>query len=215
MVAKYHDGYALWPTSVRNPHAPNWHSRRDLVGEVARAVRARGLRFGVYYSGGVDWTFQRRVVRTLGDYSHLPYGAGYGDYAEAQVRELIQRVPAGRAVERHLLADRPAAPQRGVRRLLQHRPRRGGQRPLADRLAVPPRHGARQRAWETTRGMGTSYGYNRQETDAHYASFEQTLLPELVSAVAKNGRLLLNVGPAGGGGRIPPEQRRRLEAFGA
>jgi alpha-L-fucosidase len=36
-----------------------------------------------------------------------------------------------------------------------------------------------------------------------------------VSAVAKNGRLLLNVGPAGGQGRIPPEQRRRLEAFGS
>jgi alpha-L-fucosidase len=70
-------------------------------------------------------------------------------------------------------------------------------------------------AWETTRGMGTSYGYNRQETDADYASFEQTLFPGFVSAVSRNGRLLLNVGPAGGRGRIPPEQRRRLEAFGA
>jgi alpha-L-fucosidase len=69
--------------------------------------------------------------------------------------------------------------------------------------------------WETTRGMGTSYGYNRQETDADYASFERTLFPDFVSAVAKNGRLLLNVGPAGGRGLIPPEQRSRLAAFGA
>jgi alpha-L-fucosidase len=64
-------------------------------------------------------------------------------------------------------------------------------------------------------GVGTSYGYNRQETDADYAPFEQTLFPDFVSAVAKNGRLLLHVGPAGGGGQIPPEQRSRLEAFGA
>ena len=33
--------------------------------------------------------------------------------------------------------------------------------------------------------------------------------------MSKNGRLLLNVGPAGGRGQIPPEQRSRLEAFGA
>jgi hypothetical protein len=91
MVAKYHDGYSLWPTKVRNPHAPGWHSDRDLVGEVANAVRARGMRFGVYYSGGVDWTFQRLLVETLGDYSYLPYGDGYDDYAEAQVRELVER----------------------------------------------------------------------------------------------------------------------------
>ena len=32
MVAKYHDGYSMWPTKVRNPNAPDWHSDRDLVG---------------------------------------------------------------------------------------------------------------------------------------------------------------------------------------
>jgi alpha-L-fucosidase len=65
MVAKYHDGYSLWPTKVRNPHAPGWHSDRDLVGEVARAVRGCGLHFGIYYSGGVDWTFRPKLVKTL------------------------------------------------------------------------------------------------------------------------------------------------------
>jgi alpha-L-fucosidase len=93
MVAKYHDGYSLWPTKVRNPHAPDWHSDRDLIGEVAGAVRARGMRFGIYYSGGVDWTFQHQVVKTLGEYSYLPYGGGYADYAEAQVRELARHTP--------------------------------------------------------------------------------------------------------------------------
>jgi hypothetical protein len=59
----------------------------------AGAVRARGMRFGSYYSGGVDWTFQHQVVKTLGEYSYLPYGGGYADYAEAQVRELARQPP--------------------------------------------------------------------------------------------------------------------------
>jgi alpha-L-fucosidase len=260
MVAKYHDGYSLWPTQVRNPHAPDWHSDRDLVGEVASAVRARGMRFGVYYSGGVDWTFQRKLVETLGDDSYLPYGDGYDDYAEAQVRELVQRYrpdvlwndiswPTGQQRLNAVFADYYNTVPDGVvndrwqtdslfRRLMGLPPARGAfdlffkqviarDPGVVDRVTPPAvphadfttpeytQYGTTQDfAWETTRGMGTSYGYNRQETDADYASFEQTLFPDFVSAVSRNGRLLLNVGPAGGRGRIPPEQRRRLEAFG-
>lgn len=91
VTAKYADGYSLWPTAVRNPHAPDFHSERDLMGELAAAVRKRGMKFGVYYSGGVDWTFQRATVRTLGDYAYLHYGEDYREYAVAQVRELIER----------------------------------------------------------------------------------------------------------------------------
>ncbi|MEZ4623541.1 MAG: hypothetical protein R2843_01755 [Thermomicrobiales bacterium] len=39
------------------PHRDNWHSPRDLVGELADSVRGRGLRFGTYYSGGYDWSW--------------------------------------------------------------------------------------------------------------------------------------------------------------
>ena len=92
LVAKYHDGFCLWPTGVPNLHQPDWFSRRDLVGELAAAVRARGLRFGVYYSGGVDWTFRPRISRTLGDYIGFSTpGGDYPAYADAQVRELIAR----------------------------------------------------------------------------------------------------------------------------
>ncbi|MET7277103.1 alpha-L-fucosidase [Kribbella sp. NPDC005582] len=89
VTAKYADGYSMWPTEVRNPHAPDFHAKRDLMGELAAAVRKQGLKFGVYYSGGVDWTFQQKTVKTLGDYSYLHYGEDYRRYAVAQVRELI------------------------------------------------------------------------------------------------------------------------------
>ena len=40
---------------------------RDVVGELAGAVRAEGLRFGTYYSGGLDWTFDGTPLRGLID----------------------------------------------------------------------------------------------------------------------------------------------------
>ena len=91
LVTKHHDGFCLWPTGVNNPHQANWTSGRDIVGELAAAVRAAGLKFGVYYSGGIDWTFNREPLLTLGDFMTSTPGGAYLDYAERQVRELIER----------------------------------------------------------------------------------------------------------------------------
>ena len=90
-VTKHHDGYCLWPSRVANPRRPGWASPRDCVGELARAVRARGMRFGVYYSGGLDWTFNPEAGRTLADTMASVPGGDYPAYADAQVRELIER----------------------------------------------------------------------------------------------------------------------------
>ena len=91
-VAKHHDGYCLWPTAVENPHRPGWHSARDYVGELAASVRRRGLRFGLYYSGGLDWTFHNPPITDFGSiFACVPLGDDYRAYANAQVRELIDR----------------------------------------------------------------------------------------------------------------------------
>ncbi|MFZ4519659.1 MAG: alpha-L-fucosidase [Microthrixaceae bacterium] len=91
LVAKHHDGWCLWPTSVANPHRAFWHSRRDVVGELGEAVRGAGMRFGIYYSGGLDWTFDDRPIGNLGDLlAAVPRGA-YPAYAAAHVRELVAR----------------------------------------------------------------------------------------------------------------------------
>ena len=91
MVTKHHDGYCLWPTSVPNPNAPGFYCDRDLVGELAEAVRARGMRFGVYYSGGYDWTFEDRPIGQLVDGALAVPFEGYPAYAAAHVRELVER----------------------------------------------------------------------------------------------------------------------------
>lgn len=91
-VTKHHDGYCLWPTDVKNPHLPNWASERDYIGELATAVRARGMRFGLYYSGGLDWTFRHTPISNFADmFACVPIDDAYRAYAAAQVRELIAR----------------------------------------------------------------------------------------------------------------------------
>ncbi len=91
LVAKHTDGYSLWPTGVPHPHRPGWHSRRDVVGELGEAVRAAGMRFGLYYAGGMDWSFDGRPMGSMADVlAGIPQGA-YPAYAAAQVRELVAR----------------------------------------------------------------------------------------------------------------------------
>ncbi len=91
LVTKHHDGWCLWPSQVANRHRPGWFSVRDLAGELRDAVVAEGMRFGVYYSGGYDWSFEDHPIGSLSSGVVAWPGDDYPAYAEAQVRELIER----------------------------------------------------------------------------------------------------------------------------
>ncbi|HEY1881264.1 MAG TPA: alpha-L-fucosidase [Caulobacteraceae bacterium] len=259
LVAKHHDGFCLWPSGVENPHRTGWTSQRDLVGEIAAAVRAAGLRFGLYYSGGLDWTFDERPLRTLGDLAAGSPRSSYPAYAERQARELIERYkpsalwndiswPRGQGRLNRLFADYYDAVPEGVvndrwrtpslaslvlrsglaRRRLDNRIRRAmKRRPDRSEGVIPPPvpHSdfrtpeyarfpdIQTKKWEATRGMSHSFGFNRNDGEADYASAE-TLIGDFVDGVSKHGNLLLNVGPESGG-VIPTPQLDRLKAFGA
>ncbi len=223
LVTKHHDGFALWPTSAPHPTRPGWHMERDVVGELTSAVRSRCMRMGLYYSGGFDWSVQPGPVETSVDaLTVAPQTPEYIAYADAQYRELIDRYrPAAlwndigyptAADPFRLFADYYNAVPDGV---------------INDRfslLAGMTHHDyitpeftvltdVSAKKFETVRGMGRGFGYNRNETDADLIAPDD-LVRLLVDVVAKNGNLLLNVGPTADG-TVPAGQASRLQALGA
>jgi alpha-L-fucosidase len=89
---KHHDGFLMWPSRHPNPFKQDWHAERDLIGELATAVRAHGMRYGLYYSGGLDWTFQGLPIRNLPEmFAAIPQRDDYVRYVDAHWRELIER----------------------------------------------------------------------------------------------------------------------------
>ena len=81
LVAKHHDGFCLWPTGQTNysvKSSPWKGGKGDLVGDVARAARKYGLRFGVYLS---PWDRHEPKYKD---------SAAYDDYYQAELSELAQ-----------------------------------------------------------------------------------------------------------------------------
>jgi len=66
--------------------------------------------------------------------------------------------------------------------------------------------------WEECRGIGNSFGYNRNEKLTDYSTSEQ-LVHLLIEKVAMGGNLLLNIGPTADG-RIPVIMQQRLTDMG-
>lgn len=61
-VAKHHEGVDFFsPSVVHSRQAVTKQvAARDTAADVAAAVRARGMRFGLYYSGYFDWAYSKK-----------------------------------------------------------------------------------------------------------------------------------------------------------
>lgn len=56
-TAQHHDNFALWDSKVTPFNAKAMGPKRDLIGDLAKAVRARGLKFGVSNHGIENFQF--------------------------------------------------------------------------------------------------------------------------------------------------------------
>ena len=74
-------------------------------------------------------------------------------------------------------------------------------------------HEVRAKKWEATRGVGHSFGANRNERPQDIVTTTE-LVRLLVDVVSKNGNLLIGIGPDENG-RIPDQQAAPLRGLGA
>jgi alpha-L-fucosidase len=224
LVAKHHDGFALWPSPEADASwGRPWNAavigpKRDLVGELGAAVRRRGLEMGVYFSlyewfnplwlQDRDAYIRRHMIPQFKDLvtryqPSVIFSDGEWDLPSEQWRapELLA----------WLFNDSPVAQKVVVndRWGKESRHRHGGYYTTEYGAGLP---GAAH-PWEENRGMGHSYGYNRNENLGDYASGRRLLLT-LLDTVSRGGNLLLNIGPTADG-RIPVEMQERLAYLGA
>jgi alpha-L-fucosidase len=222
-TSKHHDGFALWPSKEASANwGRPWNAveagpHRDIVGELTTAVRARGLKMGLYYSL-YEWynplwlTDKPRYIN---------------DHMIPQLKDLITHYKPS-----VLFADGewdlPSTDWRSTEILAWL----FNDSPVKDELVVNDRWGKETRhlhggywtteytpgmaavdhPWEENRGMGFSYGYNRNEHLKDYRT-ERELILTLVDTVSRGGNLLLDIGPAADG-TIPVIMEERLREIG-
>ena len=220
LTTKHHDGFTLWPSRVRNPHRTPEQSgtERDLVGELTQAVRRQGLQMGLYYSGGLDWSFEGAPIAYFPDLlKRVPQSEEYAKYADAHWRELIERYQPA------VLWNDINYPKKGdLANIFAEYYTKYPDGLINNRFGVEfadfttPEYARydkiTEKKWESCRGLGFSFGYNQAEGPEHVLSADN-LIDLLVDIVSKNGNLLLNIGPRPDG-TISELQVERLRALG-
>lgn len=258
LTTKHHDGFTLWPASLPHPAKGHYHAARDLVGDLTTSVTANGMRMGLYYSGGFDWPFNNAVLRDGVDLVlAVPAGEAYRAYAEAHVRELIERyqpsvlwndicwpgggnlaglfasyyntVPDGvinnrwresnpelTAIASQGMRLAGKAVQRLWRVLPDSRKQFSMPEPTFADFTTPEYAQFSEiveKKWESTRGVGHSFGLKRNEPPEDLLSATE-LIRSFCDIVSKNGNLLLGIGPDAGG-QIPEAQQVPLRGLGS
>jgi len=232
LTSKHHDGYCLWPNKeASRSFGTAWNSvesgpRRDLVGDLSEAVRSAGLKMGLYYSiwdwFNPYWPEEQQQAKD--------YGAGLKRYVhEVMYPQFKQIVTDYQPSLIFSDGDWWMGDDRWETRpllawLFNHAPNKD-EVVVNDRWGqVRGQHGGYYTTeygsgfddpdvlWEENRGIGKSFGYNREETLDDYNS-ARLLVFMLVDIVSRGGNFLLDVGPTADG-RIPVVMEDRLAEIG-
>ncbi len=255
LVTKHHDGFLLWPSKYPNPKKKNFFASRDIVGELTKAVRGKGMKMGLYYSSALDSTFMEFDIKDVVDeFARAPNSPEYIEMNSAHWKELIDvykpsilwndigyprdanlaemfayyynKIPEGVVNDRWMqvskFLSKFANTKIGrkivcwyVKRMFLTKGIVTPNPPHCD-FTTPEYssyHDIVEQKWEATRGLGTSFGYNKAEKPEEYLKVEE-LVRLFVDIVSKNGNLLLNLGPAADG-TIPEVQKNCVLGLGS
>ncbi len=219
LVTKHHDGYCLWPSKF----APNWNSvdggpHRDIVGELTDVVRAHGMKMGFYYSLP-EWTSPLHYWMKDPDDSIANY---VDTHMIPQFKELVSKYKPTM-----IFADgewnNSAEQWHSAELISWYYNTVGDDAIVNDRWGTGSDYGFKtpeysagiavtNRPWAECRGIGRSFGLNRNEPLSNYLTSDE-LIRHFVTLVAAGGGMTLNVGPAADG-QIPMLQQERLLDLG-
>ena len=223
LTSKHHDGFCLWPSTHSNGYNSfDTPAKRDLLGDLTKAVKDKGLRSGFYYS--------------LYEWEHPDYPnnitAYVNNYMLPQFKDAVQRYKPD-IIFSDGEWDRSSLEWRSEEFLawLYNDSNAPKDVVVNDRWGGETRfkHGGYfsteydpnseamneeflERGWEECRGIGKSFGYNRNEKEEDYNTSEE-LIKLLVDVVSRGGNLLLNIGPKADGS-IPSIMSDRLLEIG-
>lgn len=219
LVTKHHDGYSLFA----DPFSPQWNStvsgpRRDIVAELTKAVRQAGLRMCFYYSLP-EWSNPLHRWTVDPDSTLERYVTGH---MIPQFRFLVDRFRPD-AIFADGDWDFTAEQLHSADLISWYYGMVGDDAIVNDRWGKGTQHGFRtpeysagiadlERPWAECRGIGRSFGLNRNEDLDNYMT-DRELIQHFCELVAHGGGLTLNVGPAADG-TIPMIQQERLRSLG-
>jgi len=223
-TAVYHDGFCLWPSPYsKTVNTDKWNSvvvgpKRDLLGELNEAGEKRGLKMGIYYSlmewYHPLWMNKETRPRYVAEHLHPQFkdvvtkykpwfifldGEWHEEYKLWRSEELAAWLYNESPVRDRVVTNDRWGKTRGKHGDVYSSEYGGGK-------------GWTEHAWQEDRGMGRSYGYNRNEDVNAYNSAHQ-LIDMLTKCVSNGGNLLLDVGPTADG-RIPVIMQERLLEMG-
>lgn len=223
LTSKHHDGFTLWPSKEADRdwgfkwNAVDVGPKRDLINDLFKAVRKTSVHAGMYYS--------------LYEWFNPLWKADKGRFAMEhtwpQMKDLINNYQPD-----VFWTDGDWDVHDSVWKSKEFLTWLYNESPVKNKVIVNDRWGAGLRfkhggiytpeyqpdldfedhAWEESRGMGYSYGYNRQEDAWDYNS-AQSLVLQLIDKVSRGGNFLLDIGPDEHG-KIPPIMQERLLQMG-
>ncbi|ACB75328.1 alpha-L-fucosidase [Opitutus terrae] len=234
LTSKHHDGFALWDTKQSALNAKDGApAGRDLIGPYCEAMRAQGLKVGLYFSH-LDWSHP--------DYASVFNAAGANDPAgrknrfsypqgpenpaawerflafhRAQLREITERFHPDllwfdgdweRSAEQWRMKELRAQLKSWLPDVILNSRMQGYGDYATPEQALPVRPPTGP--WELCMTINDSWGY--QAKDRNFKTVRQ-IVRLLTECASQGGNLLLDVGPRSDG-TITPEQEQILRALG-